>query len=116
MSSRIIGMHHDQRPRSWCDCLLHRVEINLPAMVVNQRITSELHVLNVRKKIEQRIARCGNEDFVARIAQQLNNDGEGFARVGGWKNAVIVNWGAALALYLGTSLRGEARPRRAWST
>src|SRR5438094_10612555 len=103
MSSRIIGMHHDQRPRSWCDCLLHRVEINLPAMVVNQRITSELHVLNVRKKIEQRIARCGNEDFITPTAHQPKDERVGLAHASPVVKAGRRNPDSYTDLYVGGS-------------
>src|SRR3954470_3268055 len=59
------------------------MKVDLPAMVVYQRIRDETHVLQLGEKIEQRIAWFGNEDFVTGIAEQTKNKRIAFAGAGG---------------------------------
>src|SRR5207249_9669702 len=44
-SGGIIGMHHDYSARTFVDSSLKGVQINLPAVIVDQRIRPQLHVL-----------------------------------------------------------------------
>src|SRR5256885_6366099 len=59
------------------------MKVDLPSVVVDQRIWDETHVLQLGEKIEQRIAWFGNEDFVTGIAEQTKNKRIAFAGAGG---------------------------------
>src|SRR3954467_15240031 len=59
------------------------MKVDLPAVVVDQRIWDETHVLQLGEKIEQRIAWFGNEDFVTGIAEQTKSKRISFAGAGG---------------------------------
>ena len=61
-------MHHDHRTRARAHGAGQRREINLPAMIVEQRIGCQLHILQVGEKLEQGIARLGNKHFIIGIA------------------------------------------------
>src|SRR5207302_10400241 len=52
----IIGMDHNNSARLRNDRLPQAVQIDLPAMIVDQRIRLDLYILDVRQKIKQRIA------------------------------------------------------------
>src|SRR5713226_4137684 len=82
MSSRVVRVDHDHAPRPRSDRLLQTVKINLPPVVVNQRIAHQLHILNVRQKSEQRVTRRGNQQFIPGITKQAKNEGVRFARAG----------------------------------
>src|SRR5260370_16308638 len=67
---RIVGLNYYHRPRSLSHRLLQRQPIDLPSVVINQRVRDERHVLEIGKKIKQRITWLGYENFIARIRQQ----------------------------------------------
>ncbi len=75
----VVGVNDDHGAGTGGDRVLQRMEINLPSMVVEQTIGQQLYVLNIGKEIEQRIARRGHQDFVARIAKHAKDEGVGFA-------------------------------------
>ena len=52
-------------------------------MVVNERVADEANVVNVGEKIEQRITRRRDQNFVAGIAEKAEEIGIGFAGAGG---------------------------------
>src|ERR1700674_3773020 len=62
------------------------MEIDLPSVIVKQRIADQLNILDVRQKIEKRIARRRNQKFIARIAKRSKNVGICFARARGEEN------------------------------
>src|SRR5262249_51463030 len=79
MPSRIIGMNHDQPTCLWRDGLLQCMKVDMPAMIVKQWIAYELHVIYICQKIKKRIAWRGNQNFIARIAEQPEDMGVSFA-------------------------------------
>src|SRR5262249_32680615 len=68
-----------------------RSEVDLPAVMVDEGITDEADVVEVSKKIEERVAGGGNQYFVAGIAQQAKKIGVAFAGAGGEKEIVRRN-------------------------
>ena len=77
-----LGKMHDHGARANRDRVFQSVKINLPAMVVKQRVWNDFHVVNAGEKREKRIARFGNQDFIAGIAERAENEGIGFAGAG----------------------------------
>src|SRR2546427_12739487 len=57
-------------PCSLGDRLLQRRQIDLPSVVINQRVRDQRHVLQIGEKIKQRVTWLGYENFIARIRQQ----------------------------------------------
>jgi len=62
------------------------MDIDLPSVIVKQRIAHQLNILDVRQKIEKRIARRRNQKFIARIAKRSKDVGIRFACAGGEEN------------------------------
>ena len=55
MSRGIIRIDDDDSARARGDGLLQSVKVDLPSVIVQQRITDEFYVVNVRQKTKQRI-------------------------------------------------------------
>ena len=92
MAGGIIGMDHDDGSRASGQQSFEREKIDLPAMVVDERVTHEPYVLNIGQEIEKRIARSGNQKFVAGIAQRAEDERVGLARAGGEQMSVAATW------------------------
>ena len=45
---------------AWRDSAFESVKIDLPAVIVHERVADEFYVLNFRQELEKRIARPGN--------------------------------------------------------
>ena len=76
-------------------------------MIVDQRVRNELHVLQIGKKIKQRITRCRHQHLIARIAQQAKDERVGFAGAGGENNPLWTHRKAiVLAIVRGYSPSG----------
>ena len=71
-TARVLGVNR----------LSQRVKIDLPAVIVEQWVGYEVHVLEVGEKLKQRIARFGHQNFIAGIAQQAKDVGIAFAGAG----------------------------------
>ncbi len=65
-------------------------EIDLPAVIVDQRIGHQANVGEVGKEFEQRIAGRRYQDFVTGLAEQAEYVGVGFAGAGGEENALWI--------------------------
>ena len=70
MAGRIVRMHHQNRPGPRPNPPLQLREVNPPAKVVEQRIRLQPHIIQIRQKVEQRIARLRDQHLIARVAQQ----------------------------------------------
>ncbi len=66
-------MHHHYGAGAGGHRLCRGREVDLPAVIVEQRVGDEFHVLQVGEKFEQRIARLGDQDFVFGIAEQAED-------------------------------------------
>ncbi len=84
-------MHHEHGARAWRERGSQRVEIDLPAVIVEQRVRNQAHVRKIGEKLEQRVARSRNQNFVARLAQQPKNIAVAFARARGEHDIFRVN-------------------------
>ena len=80
-------MHDQHGARTRRERRAQRGEIDLPAVIVEQRIGNEANVGEVRQKFKERIAGRGNQNFVARFAQQPENVAVGFAGSRGEQDA-----------------------------
>ena len=67
-------MHHDHAARPRSERSFQRVKIDLPAVVVDERVTCDFHVVQVREKFKKGITGCGDQDFVSRIAKHSERE------------------------------------------
>ena len=84
-------MDNDDRARAFGSGRRQRRKINLPAVVIEQRVAHKFYVTEIRKEVEQRIARRRNQDFIAGIAEQAKDERVCFARPGRQQEIVFVN-------------------------
>jgi hypothetical protein len=47
----------------------HALRLNLPAVVIDERNRLDSHIVKIRQKIEQRIARLRRQHLASRIAK-----------------------------------------------
>src|SRR5580692_8234265 len=106
MAGGIIGMNHDDGSRASVQQSFEREKIDLPAMVVDERVTHEPYVLNICQEIEKRIARSGNRNFVAGIAQNAEDERVGFARACSEQHVACRYTGAAVRIIADNRLTG----------
>src|SRR5580692_8921454 len=79
----IIGMDDDHSSRPRTSCLVERIEVDLPSVIVDQRIRNELDIGEIGEKFKERVTRLGDENLITRVTQQTEDIGVGFARAGG---------------------------------
>src|SRR5579859_2072686 len=103
----VVGVDDDDGSRTRRDGVFDGVEINLPAEVIDQRIAHESHVMNVREKIEEWIARRRDKNLIARIAECTTSKRICFAGAGGQKNVLKGNLGATLRVVLRDGSAGD---------
>ena len=97
-------MDHDNASRARRDGLLERMHVNVPAVIVKQRIADELYVIHVGQKIKERITGRGDQEFVAGIAEQAKNERVSFTGAGGEEQIVDGNMLAAFGVIVAHSL------------
>ena len=83
----IVRMHDEHGAGTRRERRAQRGEIDLPAVIVEQRVGNETNVGEVRQKFKERIAGRGNQNFVSRFAQQTENMAVGFAGSRGEQDA-----------------------------
>ena len=86
-SARVRGVH----------AAAQRLEVNVPAMIVEKLIRNQLHIIQLRQEIEQRVARLPNQHLVPGIAQQPEEEAVGFAGTGGEKDLLRIYTGSTTA-------------------
>ena len=87
----IVGMHDQHGPGTRRERRAQGDEINLPAVIVEQRIRNQADVGKIGEKFEQRIAGRGNQNFIARFAQQPKNVAVSFAGSRGEQDVFRIN-------------------------
>ena len=88
MAGGIIGVDDDHAACAWRDSLLERMHVNVPAVIVKQRIARELYVIHISQEVEEWIAGSGDQEFVAGIAEQAKNERVSFTGAGGEEQIV----------------------------
>src|SRR3984893_6061170 len=83
MARGIIRMNDNHPTRALRNRLLERMKINLPSVVIDQRIARKLNVLNVGEEAKERIAGLGDQDLITGIAERAENERVCLPRPGG---------------------------------
>ena len=81
-------------------------------MIVKERVANEADVVDVGEKIEKRITRARNQDFVAGIAEKTKNVGVGFAGARGEEEIGRRNICVILAIVSGDGFAGQQETLR----
>ncbi len=69
-------MDHDDSARARCDRAFECVKINLPTVVVDERVAHKPHVVDITQEIKQRIAGSGNQQLVTGVAKEAEKQSE----------------------------------------
>jgi hypothetical protein len=68
-----------------------RTDIDKPTFVVSKGVLMDPHAFELGQVVKQRIRRPRDEDFITRIAEQLEEKRVCFARARGEKHAIRIN-------------------------
>ena len=63
---RIVGVDDHDRPGARGDAAAQRLEVKMPAMIVEKLIGYQPHIVQLGQEIEERIARLPDQHLVAR--------------------------------------------------
>src|SRR5579862_9832020 len=94
-------MDDDYGARAISDGLLQRRKIDLPSVIVEQRVRNKLDVFEFGEKFEKRIARIGDENFLAGIAEQAEDERVTFAGARGEDEAFGIRGACMLVVVVG---------------
>jgi len=92
----IVGMDEKDGAGARGDCVFEGLEIDEPAVGVDEGVGDEADVLKTGEKFEERIAGFGEEEFVAGIAEEAEGVGVGFAGAGGEEEGFEIDSGAVI--------------------
>ena len=67
-------MDEDNGACRWCNVLSNGIEINMPAVIVEQTIGISVDIIELRKKIEEGIRRTWKENPLAAIAKKVEEE------------------------------------------
>ena len=67
-------------------------------MIVEERIRDEAHVIQLGEKIEQWVAGLPDQHFIARIAEQPEEETVGFAGTGSQKDLIGIDGGCVVTI------------------
>ena len=98
VASGIIGVHDDDGPGARGDAAAQRLEVEVPAMIVEKLVGNQPHIIQLGQKVEQRIARLANQHLVAGIAEQPEEKAVGLAGAGGEKDLFRIDCGSMVAV------------------
>src|SRR5215469_7405418 len=89
----IIRMNHHDRTRLLAYRLFQGMQVNLPSVVIEQRIRNQLHIFEIGQELKQGIARLRYKNFIAWIREQPKDVRISFASAGGedqifWRDAL----------------------------
>src|SRR5208282_1128800 len=107
----VVGMNENHGARPWGGRFVERIEVDLPAVIVEQRIRHEFNVSKIGEKLEQRITRLRYKNLVSGIAEQTEDIRISFAGAGGQKQALGVEIENLVRLAI-VAAHGLARPEQ----
>ena len=87
--------------------LFERGEVDLPAVIVEQRVGDEFDVLQICEKFEERVAGFGDQNFVFGIREQTEDEGVAFAGAGGQHEGFGIDLAAVPVVFGNCLARAE---------
>ncbi len=100
----LLGVDQHDGPGLGRDGPAQALRIDLPAVVVDQRRGFELHIVQHREKVEERVARLRDQDFAARIAEEAEEEAVGLAGAGGEDDLAGIEDDAVVGVIAANSL------------
>ena len=91
------------------DASAQRLQIEMPAMIVEERIGDEAHVVQLGQKIEQGVAGLPDQHLIARIAEQAEEEAVAFAGTGGEKDLIGIDGNCVVTIILADGLARGAQ-------
>src|SRR5580700_4104893 len=91
MPGRIVGMDERNGTRLRADQSPQRFDVQVPTVIVKQRIRGKAYVLELCQKVEERIAWLGDQHLIACVCKQAEEVAVGFAGAGGEKDAFRID-------------------------
>src|SRR5229473_6754011 len=107
-------MNDDDSARSRRNGLLQGMKIDLPSVVVKERVARQLDVLDFREKVEERVTRRRNQKFVAGITQRSKDVGIRFTGAGREENILGRNVVLARSVIGGDGLASGLQSLGIW--
>jgi hypothetical protein len=89
----VVGMDKQNRAGARGEGVFEGLEIDEPAVGVGEGVGFQMDVLKAGEKIEEGVAGFGEEEFVARVAEEAEGVGVGFAGAGGEKDGFGIDGG-----------------------
>ena len=122
MARRVIRVNHHDRACARGHVLPQRVQVETPAMVsvktstrvIQQRVRYELHIVNRRQQVEERITGLRDQHLVARIAEQPEEPAISLAGAGGEHNLFHVDARAMIGIVVAHRLPRVDHAARVW--
>ena len=99
-------MHDDEGSRAGGDGPLQGCEVDVPAVIEEEREGAEPNVGEVGEVVEEGIGGMGDEDLIAGVAEQTKEVGVGLAGAGGQKELVGRDAGAVPGIVVGDGFSG----------
>ena len=111
VSGWIVGVDYGDSSGARGDAPAQCFQIEVPAVIVKERIGNEAHVVQLSQKIEQWVPGLPDQDLIARIAEQAEEEAIGFAGTGGEKDLIGIDGGRVV-----TVIAADGRARGAQSS
>ena len=77
------------------------LQVQMPAMIVEELIGNQPHVVQPGQEIEQWVAGLADQHLVARVAEQPEEEAVGLAGTGGEKDLIWIYRGSMVAVVAG---------------
>src|SRR5580700_10211875 len=86
MTCGIVWVDHRNRSGARGHPPAQRLQVQMPAVIVEKLIRDQPHVVQPGQEVEQRVARLANQHLVPRIAEQPEEEAVGLAGAGSEKD------------------------------
>ena len=106
----VVWVHHHNGSCPLVDARFQGADVDAPAQLLGQGVLADLDALEFGQTLEERVGRPGREYVVARITEQLEEPGVGFAGAAGEDDVTRVRRGALPGVPFGDGLA------RGWQT
>lgn len=100
----VVGVDEEDGAGTGPDASLELVEVDPPAVVVEERVGAEADVFEVGQVVEEWVARLGDENLIARVAEQTEEVTVAFAGAGGQSDGVRGDGGSMITVISGYGL------------
>src|ERR1700691_2582119 len=112
MSRRIVRVDQRNGSSTRGYAAAQRLQVQMPAMIVEELIGNQPHVVQPGQEIEQRVAGLADQHLFARVAEQPEQEAVGLAGAGGEKDLIRIYRSSMVAVIEADRLAGGAETPR----